>query len=112
MDSPDVFSARDLRLRSGDLLRDAEQGRLALVTKHGRPAFVAVPFDAALVSLGLGRSFALNLVRSRQVGTAEAAKIADMSLEDFIELLGVHGIDVVDYPPEELDDELAAALPE
>jgi hypothetical protein len=38
MEPLDVFTVRDLRQRSGDLLRDAEQGRLALITKHGRPA--------------------------------------------------------------------------
>jgi antitoxin (DNA-binding transcriptional repressor) of toxin-antitoxin stability system len=37
----DVFSVRDLRTRSGDLLRDAELGQLALITKHGRPAILA-----------------------------------------------------------------------
>lgn len=41
----DVFSVRDLRIRSGDLLRDAEEGRLAVITKHGRPAILALPFD-------------------------------------------------------------------
>ena len=51
MDPVDVYSVRDLRLRSGDLLRDAEAGRLDAVTFTGaaRPCLrTAVPFVAVL----------------------------------------------------------------
>ena len=48
----DVFSARDLRQRSGELLREAEEGRLSLITKHGRPAILALPFDERLLQHG------------------------------------------------------------
>ena len=41
----DTFTVRDLRERTGDLIRDAEQGKLSIITKHGQPVFVAVPFD-------------------------------------------------------------------
>jgi predicted HTH domain antitoxin len=48
---------------------------------------------------------ALRLFESRQMILAQAARLADLSLEEFIELLGGAGIPVVDYPPEELQDE-------
>ncbi len=51
MEALDVFSARDLRNRSGGLLKDAKEGRLSLITKHGHPAALAVPFDAQLLEL-------------------------------------------------------------
>jgi prevent-host-death family protein len=38
----DVFTVRDLRNRTGDLMRDAEEGRLSIITKHGRPAILAI----------------------------------------------------------------------
>lgn len=106
MESLDVFTVRELRLRSGELLRDAEEGRLALVTKHGRPAFLALPFDERLLSLGLHRALALKLVETGQLSVARASKVADLSLEEFIELLGEHGIPAVDYPAAELEQEL------
>lgn len=109
MESMDVFTVRDLRIRSGELLRDTEQGRLALVTKHGRPAFVAVPFDERLLSLGLNQALALKLVESRHMSVARAAKVADLPLEEFLELLGQYDIPAVDYPAEELDQELEIA---
>jgi prevent-host-death family protein len=41
----DAFTVRDLRERTGELIRDTKAGKLSVVTKHGRPVFVAVPLD-------------------------------------------------------------------
>lgn len=48
----DTFTVSDLRERTGELIRDAEAGKLSIVTKHGQPVFVAVPFDEVLVREG------------------------------------------------------------
>lgn len=53
MEPIDIFTVRELRQRTGDLIRNAESGRLALITKHGRPTFVAVSFDERLLKLGV-----------------------------------------------------------
>jgi prevent-host-death family protein len=50
MEPFDVFTVRDLRLRTGDLLRDAEEGKLSIITKHGRPAILAIPFGERLLA--------------------------------------------------------------
>ncbi len=110
MEHLDVFSARDLRNKSGELLRDAEAGQISLITKHGKPAILAVPFDERLISQGVHRAMALHLFESHQLTMAQCAKLADLSLESFIELLGEVGIPAVDYPPEELEEEMAVAL--
>ena len=52
---------------------------------------------------------ALRLFESGQVTLARGAQLAGVSLEEFIEILGKAGIAIVDYPPEELADELEAA---
>jgi prevent-host-death family protein len=72
----DTFSVRDLRERIGDLTRDAESGRLAVVTKRGRPLFVAVPFSEELLQEGVGFSLALDLYREGVATSARAAKLA------------------------------------
>ncbi len=110
MESIDVFTARDLRNRSGKLMRDAEQGRLSLITKHGRPKMVAVPFDKTLLEHGVHHALALHLFESGKLTLVQAAKIADMQVNDFIRHLGVVGINAVDYPPEDLEKELESAL--
>ena len=110
MEHLDVFSVRDLRNKSGELLRDAEAGQISLITKHGKPAILAVPFDERLISQGVHRAMALHLFESHQLTLAQSAKLAGLSLEAFIELLGEIGIPAVDYTPEELAEEMAIAL--
>jgi prevent-host-death family protein len=110
MEPLDVFSVRDLRTRSGDLLRDAEQGQLAIITKHGRPAILVVPFDKRLLDQGVHRALALTLFEQRRLTLAQTAKLAGLSLDAFTDLLEPLGLAAVDYPVEELADELDAAL--
>jgi len=110
MEHFDVFSVRDLRNRSGELLRDAEAGQIALITKHGKPAILAIPFDERLIGHGVHRAMALHLFESHQVTMAQAAKLAGLSIEEFVELLGEVGISAVDYPAEDLEEEMAVAL--
>lgn len=110
MEEVDVFSVRDLRNRSGDLLRDAEAGKISLITKHGTPAILALPFDERLLQHGVHRALALHLFESHQLTLAQAAKVAGMPVEEFMALLGEARIPAVDYPPEGLKEELEAAL--
>ena len=102
----DVFTVRDLRERTGKLIRDAEQGRVSMVTKHGRPAFLAVPFDKRLVDLGVQRALAVRLFEEEVVTLPQAAKVAGLSLEDFMDVLRAAGVAAVDYPAGELDEEM------
>jgi prevent-host-death family protein len=109
MEPFDVFSARELRQRAGELFRDAEQGRLSVITKHGRPAILAIPFDDRLLSLGVQRAMAVSLFETGSLSLAQGARLAGLSLEEFVELLGREDLVAVDYPPEELAQELEAA---
>jgi prevent-host-death family protein len=102
----DVFTVRDLRERTGQLLGDAEKGNVSLITKHGRPAILAVPFDERLIEHGIHRAMALRLFEADLVSLPKAAKIAGVSVEDFIDLLGRSGIPAVSYSPKELEEEL------
>jgi prevent-host-death family protein len=110
MQTVEVYTARDLRNRSGELLKHATDGNISIITKHGKPSILAIPFDAHLLQHGIHRVIALHMVQSRQLTLAQAAKLADMDLSSFIELLGASGIDAVDYPAEELERELEDAL--
>ena len=105
-DELDVFSVRDLRLRSGELIRDAENGQISVITKHGRPAILALPFDERLLTHGVARALALHLFEADRLSLARAAKLAAMSVEEFVGLLGEAGVDAVTYPSEELESEI------
>ncbi len=103
-----TFTIRELRERSGDLSREAEEGRLSLVTRHGQPLFVSVPFTDDLLHLGVHVALAVNLFKTGELTTGRAAKVARMSLPQFLAFLSAQGIAVVDYDPVELAQENAA----
>lgn len=103
----DTFSVRDLRERIGELTHDAEEGRLALVTKRGRPLFVAVPFSEELLKEGIAFSLALQLYREGVVTAGRAATLAGMALAGLLEAVSHLEAPVVDYSPEEMAEELA-----
>jgi prevent-host-death family protein len=104
----ETFSIRDLRERTGELVREAEAGHLSMVAKRGRALFVAVPMDEQLLRAGVAVALATRLFAEKTLSLGKAAKLAHLSIEDFIAHLGAQGIPAVDYPPEELDKELAA----
>lgn len=106
MSDVDVFSARDLRNNTGKLIQDAEKGQLSLITRHGKPMILAVPLDAQLLNLGVNKALALHLFEKKIVTLAQAAKIAGLSIEDFLDILKETDVDVVDYPENELDMDL------
>ena len=108
-ESFDVFTVRDLRNRTGDLMRDAEEGRLSIITKHGRPAILAIPFDERLLAFGVHRSLAVHLFEAGQATLAQAARLAELSVERFLDVLAEAGVPAVSYPQGELAAEVEIA---
>lgn len=102
------FTIRDLRERTGDLVRGAEAGTLSVVTRHGQPVFVAVPFDDTLIAEGVRVALAIKMFDDETVALSQAAKIAGVSTSEMIDLLGARGIAVARYSAKDVDGELAA----
>lgn len=100
------FTLRDLRERPGELSREAEQGHPALVTRHGHPLFVSVPFSEQLVQHGVHTALAESLFKQHAISLGKAAKLAHMSIAEFTSHLSQLGIPVVDYDADELEQEL------
>ena len=101
------FTIRDIRERSGDLIRNAEAGKLSVITKAGLPVFVAVPFDEVLLKEGVRVALAVKLYDEGVVSLGKAAKLAGMSLSEYINHLGSLQIPVVRYGGTDLEAELA-----
>lgn len=102
------FTIRDLRERTGELVRNAESGKLAVVAKHGHALFVAVPLDEEMLRSGVHIALAIKLFQDGAMSLGKAAKLACLSYEAFVEHLASIGVSAVDYPPEDLDAEVAA----
>ena len=104
----EAFTIRDLRERTGDLVRGAEAGVLSVVTRHGQPVFVAVPFDDTLVAEGVRVALAIKMFDDETVSLGQAAKIAGVNTSEMIDLLGARGIPIARYSAKDVDAELAA----
>ena len=101
------FSIRDLRERSGQLSQEVELGNLSVVTKHGHPLFVTVPFSQELLSHGVHVVLAVKLFKDGDISAGKAAKLSKMSLAEFTEHVSDQGIPIVDFTEEEFDEEMA-----
>ena len=106
----DVFSVRDLRVHSSTFLKGAEKGQISIITKHGKPAILALPFDQQLLKNGINMDLALKLYENKLISLSKAAKIASLSMEEFIDLIQDTGISIVDYSPEELNEEMKVSI--
>lgn len=102
-----TFTIRDLRDRTSELVRDAEAGKLSIVTKHGQPVFIAVPFDESLLKSGVNTALAVRLFDESRISLGQAVKLAGLSHSGFIDLLGSLHIPVARLTPGELEQELA-----
>lgn len=70
MQAMDVFSVRDLRVHSARLMQDAEKGRIAVLTKRGKPTALSMPFSERALELGVPRDLALQLFTCRSERTS------------------------------------------
>ncbi len=102
-----TFTIRDLRDRTADIVRGAEAGKLSVVTKHGQPVFVAVPFDEAMLQEGVRVSMAVKLFDDDAVTLRQGAKLAGMTLSEFMVECSANNVPVVRYSPEDLEQEMA-----
>jgi predicted HTH domain antitoxin len=67
-------------------------------------------FYSQLLNLGVNKSLALHLFEKKIVTLSQAAKIAGLSIDDFLDILKGTEIDVVDYPENEVDTDLENIL--
>jgi antitoxin (DNA-binding transcriptional repressor) of toxin-antitoxin stability system len=105
--SMNTFTVRDLREHAGKLIRGAENGELSVITEHGTPVFIAVPFDETLLREGVGMALAIKLFDEESISLSRAAKLAGLSVSEMIDMLGRHSVAVIRSTEEELERELA-----
>jgi len=102
----DTFTVRDLRERTGELIRDAESGKLSVITKQGRPVFLAVGFDELLIREGIGLALAVRLFQQAEISLGKAARLAGLDRQVFMAELSRRGIPITDFSEGELENEL------
>lgn len=67
--------------------------------------------DASQLSVELRRLWAVDQVRQHRLGIGKAAEVAGLPRAAFMQLLGSHGLPVIDYPLDDLREELRSTSP-
>jgi len=98
---------RALRENPGKLTKNAQAGKCTLLTNRNKVLAITIPFDETLIQQGLKIKLAAMLFDDNAITLVNAAKIAELPVETFIEKLGVMGIAVIRQAPEELEQELS-----
>jgi len=102
MKSINVFSMNDISVESDNFIQHIDNGEMSLIMRQNRPSFLAVPFNERLLVHGINLAMAINLFEMSLLTISQAAKIANLPIENFIEIIGEESIPVVDYSPEDL----------
>ena len=92
----EAFAVRDLREHTGELVRNAENGAYSVVSKHGKPLFVALPFNDALLKSGVNVALADKLVLQAELSVAAGAKLAGLPYARYLQHLGALGYSMLD----------------
>ena len=72
------------------------------------PAGVLLDVDIAQLGDELRRLWAVEQVRLRRLGVGKGAEVAAMPRAAFMQLLGEHGVPVIDYSADDLQEELSS----
>ena len=70
------------------------------------PRDVLGDVELSQLSAELRQLWAVDQVRRHRLGIGKAAEVAEMPRAAFMRLLGEHGLPVIDYPLEDLREEL------
>jgi predicted HTH domain antitoxin len=97
-----TYTSREIREN-----RFLEDDAISIVTSHGKPVKIAIPFDSRALHDGVEKSIALHLVENHILTQAKAAKIAGLSLSEFLLLMAKYQISAADQSESELREELS-----
>ena len=100
-----TYSARDLR--DSRFLSDDS---LSIITSHGKPVKVTIPFDDIMFSEGISRSLALNLVESHLITQVQGARMANIPLESFLALMAQFQIPAADQTSQDVYNDVQQFL--
>jgi predicted HTH domain antitoxin len=101
-----TFDAAELPSHLDELVSDAATGSLSLIMKDGEPAFLAVPLTDEMFRGGLAVSLAVKLFDEEAITLREGARMARITLTEFMHACSERAVAVVAYPPAELEMEL------
>jgi prevent-host-death family protein len=104
------FAIRDLREHTGELVRNAENGQYSVVSKHGRPLFVALPFSDEMLRSGVSVALADKLVQTGELSVSSGASLAGMPYALYLQHLGSIGYSMIEADEIKADLEILQTI--
>ncbi|MEE8060083.1 MAG: UPF0175 family protein [Pseudomonadales bacterium] len=98
---------RELRDLSSQLSEKAAAGDSFFLTKNGAALYYAIPVDQTLMDQGSRFAAALNLYKNEALTIGQAAKLAELSVEEFMIEAGKAGFSVIDYDDDIPDSDMS-----
>lgn len=102
-----AVQVRELKNNPSQALRQAEQDEVVVVMNRDRPSALLLNFDEKwLRGAGVSTALATALFRDGGLSLARAARVAEMSLVDFMQHLSRVGIPIVQGSAEEAEKDI------
>lgn len=99
-----VIGIKELQTNPGKLTKALQEKDYLLITKHGQPLGLALPFENGIMEQGLMPWYAIKGFQSGDLSLGQLSKALSKSQHETIRLLGSLGIPVADYDfAEDLD---------
>ena len=100
-----VIGIKELQTNPAKLTKAFQARDYLLITKHGQPLGLAIPFDEGIMDKGLIPWFAIKGFQNGDFSLGQLAKILDKTHHETIRLLDSLGVPIADY---DLEEDLAA----
>lgn len=100
-----VIGIKELQTNPAKLTKAFQERDYLLITKHGQPLGLAIPFDKGMMDQGLMPWFAIKGFQNGDLSLGQLAKILNRTHHDTIKLLGSLSVPIADY---NLEEDLAA----
>ncbi len=102
-----VIGIKELQTNLSKLTKAFQERDYLLITKHGQPLGIALPFAEGVMEQGLMPWFAIKGFQNGDLSLGQPSKVLGKNQHETTKLLGLLGIPVADY---DFAEDLAAIL--
>jgi len=97
---------RDLKNNPANMTHHLEKGVPVFLTKHGRPIGISLPLDNSLVNRSVKELFFFDLYNKGEISFGKLASFLEVSKARLREMFTALNMPIIDYPANEVEDEL------
>jgi len=100
-----VIGIKELQTNPSKLTKAFSRDDYALITKHGQPLGLALPFDNSVMDKGLKPWYAVKGFQNGDLSLGQLSRALGKNQRETMKLLGFLGVAIADY---DLEEDLSA----